>query len=106
MRKSTCGNHGAWKASVAALALGVTWPVAARAQELAADLAGARWLWAEPGAAAGAPAGRHGFRTRFTLPGEAAPATALVTITVDNFFELYLNGALACGNTTAKAPLR
>jgi len=92
----------------AGLLAGVLWLVSARlalaqgpAAGLAPDLEGARWLWVDPAAAGSAPAGRHGFRTRFTLPGEGAPAEAVITVTADNLFDVFLNGTLACSNTTA-----
>jgi HEAT repeat protein len=76
-----------------ALALG-----GARGQDPAPDLDGAQWIWAEPGAAAGAAAGRHAFRTTFTCGGAVERGGAQVTISADNLFELFLNGAPVCAN--------
>jgi HEAT repeat protein len=66
---------------------------------VAPDLDGAQWVWTEPGAAAGAAAGRHCFRTTFTAGGGIGGDAAQVTISVDNLFELSINGVPVCANT-------
>jgi hypothetical protein len=67
------------------------------------DLAPAKWIWNDAGAAVGAPVGALHFRKIFTL--RERPRQARIVITADNRFSLYLNGKPAGNGRNYAAPL-
>ena len=53
----------------------------------------AKWIWHKEGnPAVSAPVGKRSFRRSFTLEGRAGIESALVSMTADNSFELWVNG--------------
>ncbi|KAJ7456756.1 hypothetical protein B0H11DRAFT_2287313 [Mycena galericulata] len=56
------------------------------------DLVGSTWIWATTDASENAPAGTIGFRKTIVTPSDKTAASATVLLSVDNTFELYING--------------
>ncbi|KAJ7185713.1 hypothetical protein C8R46DRAFT_385183 [Mycena filopes] len=50
------------------------------------------WIWSTPNSIQGAPVGYVGFRRTFTSPSGKAAQSATVLLTVDNSFDLFVNG--------------
>ncbi|KAJ7440204.1 bacterial alpha-L-rhamnosidase-domain-containing protein [Mycena galericulata] len=62
----------------------------------------ADWIWAPETSPPNAPPGEVALRFTYTPPAGKVPASALVVVTVDDLFTLYVNGALvgSAPNTT------
>lgn len=62
---------------------------------LVASFQTSSWIWTPETDLANAPAGIRAFRRTYTPPAGKSPSSALVLITVDNLFSLFVNGQFA-----------
>jgi alpha-L-rhamnosidase len=72
--------------------IGFDAPLAAEKHE-PSSFDGAEWIWFAGDSPGAAPAGERWFRGHWDLPADAQLAGARLSISVDNYFELFLNGA-------------
>ena len=87
-----CFTTGLFEASDwSAKWIGFDAPLAMKADE-SSGYDGAEWIWFAGDAPGDAPAGERWFRGHWVLPADAKLAGARLSISVDNHFELYLNG--------------
>jgi hypothetical protein len=78
------GRHVIWQEG---------WNTATVMPDAESPLAEAKWIWDKEGnPAVSAPVGKRYFRRSFTLEGKEGIESALVSMTADNSFELWLNG--------------
>ncbi|KAF7295965.1 hypothetical protein MKEN_01411100 [Mycena kentingensis (nom. inval.)] len=56
------------------------------------SLSSANWVWNSASAASNAPANDVAFRRTFTLPNGKTPTSAVVVVTADDLFTLWVNG--------------
>ncbi|KAJ6585579.1 hypothetical protein B0H19DRAFT_1250377 [Mycena capillaripes] len=56
------------------------------------DLTGSAWIWSTSNATINAPVGKVGFRKTVVSPSDKTAASATVILSVDNSFDLYVNG--------------
>ncbi len=71
--------------------IGFDAPLAAKSNE-SSNYDGAEWIWFAGDAPGDAPACERWFRGHWVLPADAKLAEARLSISVDNHFELFLNG--------------
>ncbi|KAJ7174023.1 hypothetical protein C8R43DRAFT_634488 [Mycena crocata] len=57
-----------------------------------ANLTGSQWIWSTKDASNNAPAGTIGFRKTVATPGGKTATSASILASVDNHFDLYVNG--------------
>ncbi|MFN0243385.1 MAG: family 78 glycoside hydrolase catalytic domain [Planctomycetota bacterium] len=71
--------------------IGFDAPLAAKPNE-SSSFDGAEWIWFAGDESGNAPAGERWFRGHWELPADAKLANARLSISVDNHFELFING--------------
>ncbi|KAJ7430498.1 hypothetical protein B0H11DRAFT_2263314 [Mycena galericulata] len=76
----------------------------------ALNLTGSSWIWSTSDASANAPVGTIGFRKTIVAPSNKVATSAAVLLSVDNSFQLYVNGQYIGSppfdpNTPAEVPV-
>lgn len=66
--------------------------------ELVANFRTASWIWTAEADLSNPPAGTRIFRKVYAPPAGKSPSSALVLMTVDNFFSLFVNNQLIVGS--------